>query len=71
MMFSEVMIQIGAIKSLLQLGVQLNLCRTSKKCSGGLGEGGGSPPHDVGRSDDSSRGAMIQERVEFNRQQEG
>ena len=27
------------------------------------GWGGRQPPHDVGRSDDSSRGAMIQERV--------
>ena len=52
MMFKEVMIQTG---------VQLNLCRKSKTWRGGWG--GGSPPHDVRRSDDSSRGAMIQERV--------
>ena len=51
MMFEELMIQLG-----------LNLCRKSKTQRGGWG--GGSPrPHDVGRSDDSSRGAMIQERV--------
>ena len=45
MMFEEVMIQVG---------VPLNLCRTSKKSRGGLG---GLPPHDVRRSDDS-RGAI-------------
>ena len=52
MMFEEVMIQNWG---------QLNLCRKSKKYSGGVGVP--PPPQDVRRSDDSNRGAMIQERV--------
>ena len=51
MMFAEAMIRIG---------VQLNLF---KKRSGGVGGGGTPMTHDVRLSDDSNRGARIQERV--------
>ena len=52
MMFEELMIHLirGAIKSVENL-----------KRSKGVGEGGTPSPHDVGRSDDSSRGAMSQQ----------
>ena len=53
MMFEEVMIQ---------MGVQSNLCKQSKKLRGGWG--GGSPPHDVRRRDDSNWEGLMMLRMQ-------
>ena len=52
MMFEEAMIQ---------LGVQSNLCKQSKKLRGGWG--GAAPPHNVRRSDDSNWEGLVMLRM--------